>query len=135
MAKITAELKTLLENDPFPHWLGFRLLDLEEGYARIAVTTRPEHANFLGTVDGGVIAALSDYAGACAANTLGPARVGIQLSINFVANAPLNSELYAEARAVHAGKAMAIIEITVTTDRGKLIAKATGAGLAKTTKD
>lgn len=130
MAEISPELRSAMENAPFPRLLGFRLLELATGYARAAVTLRPELANFLGSTDGALITSLADYAHACAANTLG-LRVGMQANINYISGVGLKGELIAEAKTVHAGRTVALTEITVTDANGKLIAKATGTALAR----
>ncbi|MFC2002595.1 PaaI family thioesterase [Chloroflexota bacterium] len=131
MPNITPELKASLENAPYPHLLGFRLLELSEGYARVSVTIRPEHANFQGTPDGAFVMSLADYASACACNTLGQTRVGAQFNIHFIAAVPLESELTAEARTVHAGRTMALTEASVTDANGRIIAKASGTAITK----
>ncbi len=132
MAQISPELRNALANAPFPRLLGFRLLDLAEGYAKIAVTIRPDHANFQGGVDGALISSLADCAHACACNTLGQPRVGMQYNINFISGIGLKGELVAEARTVHAGRTVSLTEITVTDPAtGKLIAKATATALAR----
>lgn len=130
MAEISGKLRDSMANAPFPRLLGFRLLELAEGYARTAVILRPDHANFLGGVDGGLIAALGDYACACACSTLGKA-VGLQGDIHWLAAPSLTGELFAEARTVHAGRTISLTEVTVTDSSGKLIAKYSGTAFAR----
>ena len=132
MAQISPELRKALENAPFPRLLGFRLLDLSEGHAKLAVTIRPDHANFQGGTDGALISSLADCAHACACNTLGQPRVGLQYSINFISGIGLKGELVAEAKTVHAGRTVSLTEITVTDSAtGKLIARASATALAR----
>ena len=131
MAHITAELKASMENSPYGRLLGFRLLELAEGYARVSVTLRPEHTNFLGMIHGGLVMSLADYAFACSCNTLGQARVALQFSTNFVSAPPLAGDLLAEARTVHAGETIALTEISITDASGRTIAKATGTAITK----
>ena len=129
MSHITPELRTAMENATYPRLLGFRLLELSEGYAKVSVTLRPECANFIGTTDGGLVLSLADNAFACSCNTLGQIRVAIQFSINFISSPSLGSELVAEAKTVHAGKTIAITEVSVTDDSGRTIARATGTAI------
>ena len=129
MSLITPELRTAMENAPYPRLLGFQLLELAEGYARVSVTLRPECANFMGITDGGLVLSLADNAFACSCNTLGQTRVAAQFSINFISSPFLGSELVAEAKTVHDGKTMAITEVSVTDDRGRTIARATGTAI------
>ena len=131
MPNITPELRASLENAPYPNLLGCRLLELAEGYAKTAVTIRPEHANFLGATDGCLAMSLADYAFASAVNTLGQTRIAVQFNINYVATAPSKGELMAEARTVSAGKTIAVMEISVTDATGGIIAKATGTAITR----
>ena len=130
MSQVSAELKNVLANTPYARLLGFRLLELAPGYARVAVTLRPELANFQGSTDGALIASLADYTHACAGNALGQ-RVGLQFNINFISGVGLQGELLAEAKTVHAGRTISLTEITVTDPNGKLIARATATALAR----
>ena len=131
MNAVTEELKRSMENSPYSQKLGGRLLELSKGYAKVAITLGPEHINFLGGVDGGLVMSLADYAFACSVNTFGQVRVAAQFSTNFIAAPALNSELIAEGKTIYAGRIMAVTEITVTEASGKLIAKAMGTAITK----
>ncbi len=129
MSNVTNELWTSFKNAPYPCLLGFSLLELSEGYAKVSVRVRPEHANFLGFTDGALVMSLASYASACSSNSLGETRVGIQSSINIIATTALGNELVAEARVTHAGKTMALTETMVTDPNGRIIARATSTGI------
>jgi len=131
MTHITAELRASMENCSYARLLGFRLLELAEGYAKVSVVLRPEHANFLGMIHGGLVMSLADYAFECSCNTLGQPRVALQFSTNFISAPPLEGDLLAEARTIHAGETIALTEISVTDANGKIIARATGTAIAK----
>jgi len=131
MSAVTEELRRAMENSPYGRKLGFRLLELAKGYAKVAVTLGPEHTNFLGTIDGGLVMSLADYAFACSCNTFGQVRVAAQFSTNFISAPALRGELIAEGKTVHAGRTMALTEITVIEATGRLVAKATGTAITK----
>ena len=131
MSDISPEMRDTLASAPFPRLLGFRLLELTEGYAKTGVTVRPEHANFLGATDGAVVMCLADYAGACACNTMGVTRVAVQYNIHFLIGSTLNDELTAEARTFHAGRTMAVTEMSVTNANGKVMARATATTITR----
>ena len=129
MSNVTNELWASFANAPYPRLLGFSLLELSEGYAKVSVRVRPEHANFLGFTDGALVMSLASYASACSSNSLGGTRVGIQTNINIIATTALGSELMAEAKVTNAGKTMAITETIVTDPNGRIIAKATSTSI------
>ena len=131
MPHITAELKASLAGSPYARLLGFQLLELSEGYAKVSVTLRPEHASFLGATDGSLIMSLADYAAACAGNTLGQTRVAVHSSTNFISPSAISGSLWAEARTIHAGKTLALIEMTVTDESGRIIARGNNTGIAR----
>lgn len=132
MSTVIEELKRSMENSPYGQKLGFRLLELAKGYARVSVNLGPEHTNFLGTVDGGLVMSLADYAFACSCNTFGQVRVAAQFSTNFVSAPTFKGELVAEGKTIHAGRTMALTEITVTeAATGRLIVKATGTAITR----
>ncbi len=131
MAHIAAQLRDSMEKSPYGRFLGFRLLELSEGYAKVSVAYSVEHTNFLGLIDGGLLMSLADYAFACSCNTFGQTRVAAQFSTNFISAPVAKGELLAEARTIHAGKTIALTEITVTDARGRVIAKATGTAITK----
>ena len=131
MNSVSIELKQSMQNSNYAQTLGMHLLELSQGYAKVSVVLGPEHTNFLGLIDGGLVMSLADYAFACSVNTFGQVRVAAQFSTNFIASPTLNHELIAEGKTIYAGKTMALTEITVIEAGGKLIAKATGTAITK----
>ena len=69
-------------------YLGFKLIDWKEGYARLEMPVRSDHRNTVGFLHGGVISSLLDIAGAVA-GSYGDAieRVSstVNLNVNFMA--------------------------------------------------
>ena len=131
MTHITEELKESMSNAPYAHVLGFRLLELSDGYAKVSVNLSAEHINFLGYVDGGLVMSLADYAFACSCNTFGQARVAAQFSTNFVSAPVLEGELVAQGNTIHVGKTLAVTEISVSDASGRIVAKAIGTAITK----
>jgi len=121
-----AELRAKGETESIATFLGVRLVELSEGYAKVAMKLRPEYANFLGGVFGGIIMSVADEAFAYATNSVITPNVASQFNIHFVAAPDANDELIGECRVVKAGKRVCISEMRVTNQNGKLIANATG---------
>lgn len=125
-------LRRRFDAAPYASFLGMKLLDLSQGYAKVSMEVTPRYHNWAGMPHGGLIVSLADQAFGCAVNSLGGEYVGIQFSINFLA-APTEEEdtLTSEARVVHAGKTLGIAEITVQDSSGRIIARAVGTALSK----
>ena len=119
-------LKKLANSEPVASFLGMRLLEISDGYARVSMKMSPEYMNFNRMIFGGIISAVADQAFAYATNSVITPNVASQFNIHFIASAGENDELIAECRVIKSGKRVCISEMTVTNQDGKLIAKATG---------
>ncbi|EFL25471.1 thioesterase [Streptomyces himastatinicus ATCC 53653] len=96
--------------------LGMRFDEVEHGRIVISLDTRPDFANPLGTVHGGIAATLLDSAMVCAVHTTLPAGASYTT---------LGQTLTAEGTVIHAGRRTATAEGKVLDDQGNLIAHAT----------
>ncbi|MEU3536688.1 PaaI family thioesterase [Streptomyces murinus] len=109
--------------------LGMRFDEVEHGRVVVSLDTRPDFANPLGTVHGGIAATLLDSAMGCAVHTTLPAGVGyttLELKVNYIRAARTDGQtLKAEGTVIHAGRRTATAEGKVLDDQGKLIAHAT----------
>ena len=74
-------------------FLGFRLTEWKEGFARLEMPVRPEHRNTVGFLHGGVIASLLDIAGAVS-GSFGTSDKFVSVTVNLNCNylSPLRSE-------------------------------------------
>ncbi|MBP2328380.1 uncharacterized protein (TIGR00369 family) [Kibdelosporangium banguiense] len=109
--------------------LGMRFDEVEHGRIVVSLDTRPDFANPLGTVHGGIAATLLDSAMGCAVHTTLPARVGyttLELKVNYIRAAQTDGRtLTAEGTVIHVGRRTAAAEGRVTDEKGKLVAHAT----------
>lgn len=119
-------LKEFDKTEQITSFLGLQLLELSEGYARVAMKMKPEYLNFNGMVFGGIISSVADQAFAYATNSVITPNVASQFNIHFISAVSDKDELVAECRVVKTGKRVCISEIRVTNQDGKLIAIATG---------
>ncbi len=119
-------LKAKEKDEPIASFLKMRLLELNPGYAKIAMNLTPEYQNFNGFIFGGIIMSIADQAFAYASNSLVNHSVATQFNIHFVNSAGASDKLTAECRVVRSGRRVGISEMTVTNQEGKLVAKATG---------
>ncbi len=126
MSDVVKKLKAKSEKEPIASFLDMKLVELSEGYAKVSMKLKPEHINFNGMVFGGIIMSLADQAFAYGTNSVITPNVASQFNIHFIARADVGDELIAECRVAKTGKRVCVSEMTVTTQDGKLIAKATG---------
>ena len=109
--------------------LGMDLIEAEEGRVVFTLDTRPEFANPLGTVHGGIHATLLDSAMGCAVHTTLPAGVGyttLELKVNYIKAITLDAgTLTCVGEVIHVGGRVATAEGRVTDSAGKLLAHAT----------
>ena len=129
MAEIE-ELRRKFDDSSYAVWLGMRIEELSRGHARVKLDVRRDFLTWDNLVQGGVIASLLDQAFGCAVNTLENIYVAVQLNINFLSSAPVGETIHAEARVVHAGRTLAVSEMTVVNSKGKIIARATGTSVS-----
>ncbi len=66
-------------------FLGFKLTEWKEGFARMEMPVRPEHRNTVGYLHGGVIASLLDIAGAVS-GSFGISEKFVSITINLNCN-------------------------------------------------
>ncbi|MFD4177336.1 PaaI family thioesterase [Streptomyces anulatus] len=109
--------------------LGMRFDEVGHGRIVISLDTRPDFANPLGTVHGGIAATLLDSVMGCAVHTTLPAGAGyttLELKVNYIRAARTDGQkLTAEGTVIHAGRRVATAEGKVHDEQGKLIAHAT----------
>lgn len=109
--------------------IGFKLVEVREGYAVLTVEPGERHYNGIGIAHGGLAATLLDSATGCAINTMMPAGrifTTLEMKVNYVR--PIRGEageMRCEARVIHAGSRIATAEGRVVGPDGKLYAHGT----------
>jgi uncharacterized protein (TIGR00369 family) len=106
--------------------IGMRLTSFTEGEAVVALDADASHANPMGTVQGGILAAIADAAmGWAYMTTLGEGEsyTTLELKTNFLR--PVRTgRLEARARVRNAGRTVGLVECDVVADGGKVAAYA-----------
>ena len=116
-----------LEHSPYAAHLGIELVSLGEGEAELRLPFRDELATMGDVVHGGAISSLVDTAAAAAAvaaadgDELGGGTT-VDLSVSLV-GAARGIDTTAKAQVIRSGRAISFIEVDVTGDDGKLVAK------------
>jgi len=115
-------VEVLFARDMASSMLGIRVVGVKPGYARLAMTVRPDMVNGHRTCHGGLIFSLADSAFAASCNSHNENTVAAAASIDFLAPAFEGDELLAEANELWRSGRSGLYEITVTNQRGERIA-------------
>ena len=126
-------LKRYFENDKFAARSDIELLSVSPGQARAKMTVHPHHWNGLGTVQGGAIFTLADFAFAAAANSHGTVAVAINVNITFMKAATAGT-LWAEAKEISKNFKLGSYTVEVKDDHGDLVALFQGMAYRKADK-
>ncbi len=126
-------LQHFFKNDRFAERANIELLSLSPGYARAKMTLHPHHLNGYGTVQGGAIFTLADFAFAAASNSHGTVAVAVNVSITFM-KAGKTGALWAEAKEVSKNFKLGSYTVEVKDDAGELVALFQGLAYRKSEK-
>lgn len=121
MKKVKAIQQFLSTKDLFARHTGIELLDVGPGWSKVAMKIEPFHYNAAGTVHGGAIFTLADFAFAAASNSHGTLAMAINASVSFV-KAATTGTLFAEAREQSLNPKLASYSVTVTDDGNSVVA-------------
>jgi uncharacterized protein (TIGR00369 family) len=123
------KLKTSLENQeglpPIMKTLGMKLLEANEGKAVLSMKVDSEFHNPMGTLHGGIMTDLADAAmGVALMSTLGDDEsfTTLELKMNFL-RPVYEGEITAEAKVVHRGRTIALVESVIKSGEGKEVAR------------
>ncbi len=108
--------------------LGMRLVALGEGRSRLEMDVDPGWHNPMGTLHGGIMCDLMDAAiGIATMSTLADDEsfTTIEFKINFL-RPVVAGRIIAEAQVINRGRRVAVLECTLTSPDGKLLAKLVG---------
>jgi acyl-CoA thioesterase len=114
-------VKRFFKNDKFAERANIELLSVSPGQARAKMTLHRHHMNGYGTVQGGAIFTLADFAFAAASNSHGKVAVAVNVSITFM-KAGESGTLWAEAREVSKNIKLGSYTVEVKDDQGELVA-------------
>jgi acyl-CoA thioesterase len=114
--------EALFARDMASRMLGFRVVGVKPGYARLTMTVRPDMVNGHRICHGGLIFTLADSAFAASCNSYDESTVAAAASIDFLAPAFEGDDLSSEASELWRSGRSGLYEITVTNQRGERIA-------------
>lgn len=130
MARMLDGMERLLRGEvappPAATLIGMRLASFAAGEAVVLLDAGAAHGNPMGTVQGGILAALADAAmGWAYMTTLGEGEsyTTLEMKVNFLRPAR-SGLLTARARVLSAGRTIGLVECAVLGDGDKLVAHA-----------
>ena len=126
-------VKKCLEGDRYAQHSGIELLSIAPGQAKAKMTLHPFHLNGLGSVQGGAIFTLADFAFAAACNSHGTVAVAINVNITFM-KAATTGVLWAEAKELSKNFKIGSYSVEVRDDQGELVAQFQGLAYRKKDK-
>jgi uncharacterized protein (TIGR00369 family) len=116
----------LAKDTPFYNHVGIKILEINQGFAKLGLSFNDCLTHPFGYLHGGVIASLADSAGINAVfSVLGEDEkaLTLEMKINFLAPVK-DTDVYAEAKVIHKGRRIAVSDVEVKKPDGQLVAKA-----------
>src|SRR5439155_24658224 len=98
----------MMENDYFSRWMRVNVIQVGEGYSKIAMVIREEMVNGFGIVHGGIPFSLADSAFAFACNNRNNLSVALDVTITFMKAVNIGDVLTAEAKEIHNGRSTGV---------------------------
>jgi acyl-CoA thioesterase len=120
--KIREAIIRQVEKEPFTKKFNLKLIDLEEGYAKVAMVFTEDMENMFGMAHGGALFALIDESFEIASNSHGTMAVALSMNINYIATPAPGVRLTAEAKELNRTKKTAAYDIRVTDSQNNFIA-------------
>ncbi len=124
------QIQRVFAKDRFATDNGAVIDQVDEGFAKCSLEIQPHHLNAAGTVMGGAIFTLADFAFAVASNWNKPLHVSTTAQITYLGIAK-GTRLIAEARKVKEGRSTCYYLVEVTDDLGNAVAHVTSSGFSR----
>lgn len=108
----------------FNGYMGLEILEAENGHSKVKLPLKPEFFNHMGSLHGGVIYTMGDVAGGVAVRADGEdACTTMNSSIYFLSPSIGTETLYGEGEIVKHGRKTTTVDVNITDNTGKLVAK------------
>jgi acyl-CoA thioesterase len=121
-SKIKEAIFRQVGQEPFAKKFDLKLVDLDEGYSKVAMDFTPDMENIFGKAHGGALFALIDEAFETASNSHGTIAVALNMNISYLASPSTGATLTAEAKEINRTNKTAVYEIKVLEGESRLLA-------------
>ena len=118
--ELRASLDAVFRGGALTRTLGITLVDWAPGRATARLDPRPAVANIAGSVHGGVLYTLADYAFEVACNSYGRLCVALDVSAHHASAAPLSEPVTASAVEISRSARVASYRVTATAPTGEV---------------
>jgi uncharacterized protein (TIGR00369 family) len=118
--------RKLAKNTPYYEYLGIKVVEADEGFAKLRLDFKDHLTHPFGYFHGGAIASLADSAGINAVLTTlkdGEKALTLEMKINYLLPVK-DAAVFAESKVIHRGKKSAVADVDVRSVDGQLVAKA-----------
>lgn len=112
----------MMAEDAFSQLLGIEVLDVEPGYAKIAMEIRDEMDNGFGITHGGVAYSMADSALAFASNSYGRVAVALETNTSYLNTVHSGDIITAETEEIRIGRTIGVYNILLTNRNDKKVA-------------
>ncbi|MFJ7832468.1 PaaI family thioesterase [Peribacillus sp. NPDC097197] len=120
------DIRNQFESSPFFAYIGFEVIQFEEGNVRLKLNIEEHMLNVNGTLHGGIHATMLDTILGIVIRSLTKARVvTTSLTVHYLGSLSAG-EIFAEAKVLQQGYKTAFAEGEIKDSAGNLIAKGTG---------
>ncbi len=114
-------LRERISENLFVRHLGIEFLELAEGYARARMPYKAELLNPYGFIHGGCLYSLADIVAGNAACMSGRYATTVSGIMNYLEPAVSSEFVYCEAGKLRVGAHLAVFEVRIWDERGKLL--------------
>lgn len=115
------EIIKIVEENAFAKALHIELLELEKGFAKGRMKVEADIINPYGSVHGGALYSLADIISGCAALTYDKNAYTVSGNMNYLRPAMDAEYVYCEVEKLRQGKQLAVYDVKLTNDTGKVL--------------
>lgn len=121
----------LNNNDRYAAFIGARLVELRNGYARAEMIVRGDHLNAVGVCQGGALFSLADFTMGALMNSHNNLTLSLEATITYTKSALEGDLVVAEAVETYDHGKIPFCEVKIRNGRGELICAVSGIGYRK----
>ena len=122
MEEIDEKLLSVIKTDNYTRFMNMQCLEIKKGYAKYAMRITKDMINFHQVAHGGAIFSLADAAFAAASNSGNIRSLALVVEISYRRPVKEGEMIFAEAKEESDGRRTAVYKITVSNEKGDIVA-------------